>query len=429
MQINTTAKGDHFENRVYTILQKLLTDEALFLPGKHSKILRKKAYYSKDREAEIVFDISIETYLPGATDYSLLTLIECKHYNTSVPVNDIEEFAAKVNQVGQHNTKAILIANSNFQSGAEKFSKSQKIALARVNPKDEIQWILHRKEDTTYLPRNTGPETSLLTNSDNLVSFAASFDGSFLHSLPDLLLRFGILDQWTIREDYLAVPYITYSDIDAILDRFSIGRHFHGQMLDMNNLCEHLSSIYGVDFDFTQSLERTNNSRTLGKICFSPLKIFIAKDIEDKNRFRYTLAHEIAHLLLHLYLLKPYFANRVDTDHQLEFGSPFTNQSSARLETQANMLACQLLLPTRSIVYFVLEHFQKYDIHHGYLLVDWQPCNQHAYFLLMNKIQIAYGVSKEVAKLRLIKLGLLIDTTENSIHSILQKNGFLAAFG
>jgi hypothetical protein len=103
--MNTTAKGDHYEDRVYKVLQKLLQDDALIVSGKHSKIFRKKAYYSKDRDSDIVFDISIEAYLPGAENYSLLILIECKDYSSSIPVNDVEEFAAKVSQVGEHNTR------------------------------------------------------------------------------------------------------------------------------------------------------------------------------------------------------------------------------------------------------------------------------------------------------------------------------------
>jgi Zn-dependent peptidase ImmA (M78 family) len=427
MQINTTSKGDLHEDRVYRILQKLLADDALFVLGKSSKLYRKKGYYSRDRETEIIFDISIETFLPGAQDYSLLTLIECKDYATGVPVNDVEEFANKVNQVGQHNTKAILISNGKFQSGTQKVAKNQQIALARINPKDEIQWILHRKEDVGIPNEFLKHQTYLFNDCEDPIPFAAISDDTVLSCLPDLLLALNIIDRWTIREEYLAIPYLSHEDIDLILERFAIERHFDGHMLDFDCLCEHLSSLFEADFDFSQTLESTGNSRTLGKIMFSPLRIFVDKDIQDKNRFRYTLAHEIGHLLLHLNLLRPHFEARTDTENQVDFGIISTNRFSSRLEIQANMLASQLLLPTRPFVYFVLKYFQKHDIHHGRLFVDLQPCNQHAYYLFLNKIQQVFGVSKEVARIRLIKLGLLIDTTDNSLRSVLQKAGYISA--
>ena len=427
MQMNTTAKGDRYEDRVFTILQKLLQDDALFVPGKRSTIFRKKGYYSKDRDAEIIFDISIETCLPGETNYSLLTLIECKDYKTSVPVNDVEEFAGKVSQVGQHNTKAVIIANSNFQKSALAFARSQRLALVRVTPKDEVQWILHRKADAFNTCNDTHLKAFLFDHPDKLIPFAASFEDWFIQSLPDLLLKFDVIDHWRVRDEYLSVPYLEASDIDEILDRFSIGRHLKGQMLDMDSLCEQLSDLYQVDFDFSRDLEKTGNGQALGKIVFSPLQIYIHKGIEDKYCFRYTLAHEIGHLLLHLYLLQPHFESRRDSAGEFDLAKPFTSKVTARLETQANMLASQLLLPTRSIIYTVLRYFQRHDIHHGHLFVDWQPCNQHAYFLLMNEIQQTYGVSKEVARFRLVKLGLLVDTMDCSMQTILEKNGFLSA--
>src|SRR5215831_16711442 len=103
--INSVKKGDQFEMKVFQILKQLLENDELFLPGKRSKIFQRKKYYSKIREDDIEFDIAIETYINDSDKYSLLTVIECKDYSKTVPVNDIEEFAHKLSGVGTHNIK------------------------------------------------------------------------------------------------------------------------------------------------------------------------------------------------------------------------------------------------------------------------------------------------------------------------------------
>ncbi|MEJ7684439.1 MAG: hypothetical protein WKG06_42655 [Segetibacter sp.] len=62
---------------------------------KTSKVFKKKAYYSSKREKDIIFDVTIETTLPNADKYSILTIIECKNLNKKVTVDDIEEFGSK----------------------------------------------------------------------------------------------------------------------------------------------------------------------------------------------------------------------------------------------------------------------------------------------------------------------------------------------
>ena len=64
--INTVAKGDAFEEIVYTHIKQLLDADNFIVPGKRSYIYRKKGYYSESRKDNIIVDISIETILPEA---------------------------------------------------------------------------------------------------------------------------------------------------------------------------------------------------------------------------------------------------------------------------------------------------------------------------------------------------------------------------
>jgi len=106
-KLNTTQIGDEFEDKVFDIISAQLSDGELFLNGKLSKVFKKKSYYSKDREKYIITDVSIETTLPNADKFSILTVFECKNYGEkhAVPIDDIEEFSSKLSQIAGHNVK------------------------------------------------------------------------------------------------------------------------------------------------------------------------------------------------------------------------------------------------------------------------------------------------------------------------------------
>ncbi len=109
-KLNTYLKGDVLEEKSFELFSQMLSDDRFYVPGKSSKIFRKRKYYSKDREADIIFDMAIETTFQGAETYSLLTLFECKNYDNSVQVGDVESFSDRVKQVGGH--KAIMVTTS-----------------------------------------------------------------------------------------------------------------------------------------------------------------------------------------------------------------------------------------------------------------------------------------------------------------------------
>lgn len=136
-------KGNSFENQVFKYLQTELSKDNLFVPQKLSTIFQKKAYFSRDRGSTIVTDISIETSMPNATNYSLLTIVECKDYSNNIPVDDIEEFHSKVQQISGDNVKAIFTTTSALQRAALAFARSKQIAVIRLLPNEQVQWIIY----------------------------------------------------------------------------------------------------------------------------------------------------------------------------------------------------------------------------------------------------------------------------------------------
>lgn len=417
--LNTTKKGDTFEKQVYDLLNELLLNDELFVNGKNSKIFWKKSYFSNKTKSNVEVDISIETYLKDANEYSLLTIIECKNYSSSVVLNDIREFGSILNELGEHNTKGILITTSSFQKGAYEYAISSKVCLARVDINNEIDWISYRKDYKSNVITDETIKQYLYSDSLEERNFFSFYNKKCFEKLPELLEELTIIDNYKNKLGFLAVPYCSESKIDSDASNFPRDLIYDDNFLNTDNLCNYLSSKYQVKFTFDQLM----NGNVLGKICFDPLEIFISNEIKnDIYRWRFTLAHEIGHLILHKDLLKKYINEQTDDEDSLSSLSNNHIIINKRLEIQANKFASRLLLPQRPFMQIVKDYFIKENINKGYLYFDRQPVNIGLVYNLFRDLQYKFGVSKEVSKIRLIDLGLLIDATDISIKRIMRNN-------
>lgn len=136
--MSSAAIGDAFEARVFEALSEELRNERLCVAPKHAKIFRKKAYHSRDRQAAITTDVSIEVYLPDRERPTLVWVFECKDYSGRVPVDDIEEFHAKLQQIGEDNTKGTFVTSGALQRSALTYAESKKIGVVRLLPSGQI---------------------------------------------------------------------------------------------------------------------------------------------------------------------------------------------------------------------------------------------------------------------------------------------------
>lgn len=136
--MSSLAKGDAFEASVYEALDEELRNERLCVAPKHAKVFRKKAYHSRDRQADITTDVSIEVFLPGRERPTLVWIFECKDYSGRVPVDDIEEFHAKLQQIGEDNTKGTFVTSGALQKSALAYAGSKKIGVVRLLPSGQM---------------------------------------------------------------------------------------------------------------------------------------------------------------------------------------------------------------------------------------------------------------------------------------------------
>jgi len=405
--MNTTKKGDKLEDKVYDLLKELLDNDEYYLNRKQSQIFKKKEYYSENRKSDIELDVTIESYLPNAEKYSTLHVFECKNLNKNVTPDDIEEFDSKLNQIGKHNTKGIMVSIKGFSKSTYNLAKSWGIGLLRIKNSNQLDWVNYRKE---YNPLEFSDETKEVV--------LASINNTVINNFADLLLASGIIDVYYHSEKYIKVPYISEEKIQSIVDRLYKYDIHDNYCLNIEKLGSFLKSRYPLEIDFS-----VLDENLLGKIEFEPLKISINIE-EEENRQRFTFCHEIGHLILHSKLLANRIDKKTDDESSLSLKYYATEKSTKRLEIQANIFASHLLLPIDPIIKDVAKYFDRENINKAYLYLDKQPVNIFLVGKLLNELSIKYKASKESIRIKLISLNLLRDESSFSFRNFLKNETY-----
>jgi hypothetical protein len=198
--MSTMAKGDAFEERVHSWVTGALANDRIGLSPKLSRVFRKKAYHSRDRGADIIVDVSIEVWLPDAKTWSLIWVYECKDYSGSLPVNDVEEFKAKLNQIAGVNCKGALVTTGALQRAAFNYAKANGIAVLTMLPDDRVRHVLEfkLKGDAAEERRVNSAEFIEAHTNPHFVGRGRDFYASYDQRLFEHLGQFLA---YTLRED------------------------------------------------------------------------------------------------------------------------------------------------------------------------------------------------------------------------------------
>lgn len=426
---NTRKKGDEFELKIYDFFCKEIRDGRFFVNNQNCKIFRQKGYYSKDRDKEIIFDISIELYLPGAKEFFQIILIECKNYKKSVPVDDAEELFEKVNQVAAANGKAVLASTACFQEGVFKYAQSKGIGLFRYFDDCSSSWELYRSSFNT---------NKIMPLEDESHIYSGMYDSgfefpryNFYYQSPcrltnsvrlffeDMVFNSGLTEK-EIRKIFNdfpdkrpKVPFLDKERLErnsvTILDKIN----YLGGEVDLDAICEmeNKSSGLVVRKNVLSYIDK-NMASPLGKITFNPLEIEVyVKDDINTGRDRFTLAHELSHYLLShgRYIDSEYF---YDIDSAIDYSTLSCSTDKGRMEYQANYLASCILMPRDYYVREFYELLRVYDLSyrgHDVLYVDDQPWNIRSYNTVISHLMSYFNVSKSAVRIRMEALGLLVD--------------------
>lgn len=444
MVMSSVEKGDQFEKEVFDYIKSHVESGNSYLNPKLCKFYLQKGYYSSKRNSNIKFDVTIECYMPDADEYSHLIVIECKNHKSPVKIDDLEEFESKINQVSGVNAKGMFFTKSSFQKGALTFGKNTKMALVRVLPDESVIWDLYRspisssnrvriKEDAEITEAALSTEDYIGKAQNVYCATSGIFTSSYITVFNKLIeeivpvkersLQMINLGNKAKKSKKTIIPFLGFNELEIKSKNFidSIYTRNVSEKLDLDLITsffmEHFNIIFVFDEDLGSDKKR---NEILGQISVTERVIKVSSTLEmDSPRWRFTLAHEIAHLVLH----HDFFSDNTaavynELINNLQWSeADQISESIQRLEWQANAFASCMLVPKDELIEIVRDILVKLDVNHfnhGVIYLDEQLCNLNTFRCIIRKVKSVYGVPEQSVELRLKQLRLLNDHRTSS---------------
>ncbi len=376
--MNTTKKGNLFEQRCYDVINTALQNGELGIIPENCEIFQKRKYYSSSRKDFIIFDLAIEVTLVGGKKPTLVYIIECKDLNHNIPVDDVEEFQAKISGIDGFQTKGLFIAKKPLAKSGKTIADNKGFMIIQLND-DGYNIILDKKE--RIVKEN---EDQILNN------IKAKIYESFLKNSIFGLKKISKRGIAKISSD--------------ILDDFNSKVEYKNANID--NFKLFLEKYHNITFDTLPS-----SSLEFGQFIVSENKILINQNLINSNKYNFILFHEIAHYYLHRNILINNSLYESFTDAQFDFIENKYSLNNAKnwIEWQANYLASCLLLPEKMLYNTIVIWQMRNGIRNkGTIFLDKQRVNKEDFFNLSNHLCKIFNTTKTVIKYRLLDLKILI---------------------
>ena len=182
--------------------------------------------------------------------------------------------------------------------------------------------------------------------------------------------------------------------------------------VNLEKICAQHPAAANLTVERHLSADVEYSNAPLGRISFEPLLLELFGPPEPNvGRYRFTFAHELAHLLLgHGQYMRREFSD--ENDYKSSMRVVDSESDITRMEYQANYFAACLLMPRESFVtdfVWELRRLDLYDKGFGPLYVDSQECNVSNFMSVTNRLMKFYGTSRAAVSIRLKGLGLLRD--------------------
>lgn len=425
--MSSVETGNALEAAIFTLLLTEIEANRFWARKECCKIYQKKGYYSRDRDSDIIFDVSIEICLPGEKEYSLLVLIECKNYSHPVPVNDLEEFYEKLRQVTGANVKGVFATTNSLQSGAVRYASSKRLAVIRYFADSKFQWELKRSPSASTFSSESIKPASIALGLESETFQPQCFDlyckspnrltnslWEFVEDIAGDVLAPEDINEVENRTAIKAsqVAFITRDCIENCTNSLLTAVEYSCGEVPLHRICAWESDKCDLKVIIENGPPSGSYLGALATISFSPLVIRIFKEaIGYPGRERFTLAHELGHhYLRHSAYMRGERCKLGDLD--IYATSRIAVEDIKRLEWQANYFASCLLMPRAYVLRSFWRQLDQAGIHDkgfGALYVDNQRVNYDNFLTVTDALMKLYGVSRLALTNRLIELGLLND--------------------
>jgi Zn-dependent peptidase ImmA (M78 family) len=413
---NTTKIGDEFETKSLDIIRKVIEKDQLAVNPQYIKIYPKQGYYSNDRKKNIIFDLTIEVWPPGADRYVMIYIIECKDYKNRVPVSKMEDFRDKIRQVAGVNVKGIFISNSPLQEGAFNLAQSAGIMFIQGESSNDYEIILHktnRKKEQDKIQFVTETINSALIENgvEHLEKVIDKYILDVFKPISDTGRTSYNIDKLS-KED---IEKIANEELIKINPRIMENGYFN---LSVNKLTDHIRS-YGIQTTYIK-----NHPELLGICNIKHQGIAVNISLKGTPRELFILAHEFGHYMLHQKLMigQGEYDRFTDSTFSFRKGKYTLENPKHWIEWQANYFAECLVLPRPQFKVWAYRCMEDQDRYKKKFYVDDQLVNQRDFSDFVNKMAIHFNVTKTSIIYRLNELELIDDnTTTRSIGQIISE--------
>lgn len=312
------------------------------------------------------------------------------------------------------NVKLFIVSTHGLTSQIRSLALKNEIGYMLIDPNKEITsdcYILPRSiEDNTKqrhdleVLEGKHPMTTPLLIIDN---------GRVTSSLADVLNSYDVVVKSSRLMD---IPYLQDEEIEELANDLT--------REDVEQKIRHLRSYPMMSFDLSldpfayagrRGLEYANEGMTdnfqLGRLEVKNNRVILnRKGLGNYQRYRFTMAHELGHHILHAKLFKEQGVVSVgETESTLSFGE----SNSQRMEYQANKFASCLLMPKNLVlnlyvVLFNIHVTNKYGTSIRALYYNpSQPETYDSYNNIVGGMAKVLDVSKQAMQIRLSTLRLL----------------------
>ena len=232
-------------------------------------------------------------------------------------------------------------------------------------------------------------------------------------SLADVLNGYGVAVK---KHRLLDIPFLTEVEIEARAEALTRNDvEAKRRMLGTSSLLNADMSIdpfaYAEACGLSYGEETVEGSSQLGRLDVMNSRAILNADGKgNESRYRFTMAHELAHYVLHAPLFR---RQGVVSIGESEETLAVSQNGSVRLEYQANRFASYLLMPSRLVedlykYYFDMYVTRKYgDTLHPLYYSPQQRETWGSYRAIVVRIARMMRVSEQAMQIRMKSLGLL----------------------
>lgn len=393
------------EDLMYDHLKNTISNEDKY----PRSVLRVKEQYEKARPA-----LSVETY------YSK-TLLDKKQYTHVVAFEFVEEvltldklygFIVKYSKISK--MKLFVVSKHSLIPTVEKEAADNNVGYIFIDPSRypiEPEYKLPRSVEDYVKKRH---DFEILIGKHPMNSPVLIMDGdNITSSLTDILM----LNEVEVKSRIiLEIPFLKEEEVEVEADKLSaeyvqyclINKSLWNSGMELSVNPFAIADKLGLAHD----VENLEDDNQLGRLDVLQRRVTLnSSGMNNYSRYRFTMAHELGHYLLHV----PWF-NRCgivsvgETEYTLNSTITFDKR---RMEYQANLFASYLLMPKVLVAHLYNYFYDKY-VHQLYgdeLKKIYYSHNQPETWPQYNNVVVRMAklleVSREALNIRLISLNLL----------------------